>query len=157
MNVTVKRVTDKSLMDKACEFTSGKPRSSTTNYQLYLSEHSPIRTQLFWVEMHGIPTYVSVHFTRHKIGVEHFVQSNRNKEADRNTPVNHAMFINAAALINMARKRLCNNADDNTRLLMEDIKLAVLRIDEDLALCMLPECRYRGTCPEPFPCYKGDK
>lgn len=39
--------------------------------------HSPIRTLMFTVRME-IPYYVSVHFVRHKVGVEHYVRSQRN-------------------------------------------------------------------------------
>ena len=108
--------------------------------------------------MENIPSYVSVHFTRHKIGVEHFVQTMRTdrgaeKVADRNTPVNHAMFINAQSLINMARKRLCRAAAPEAVELMELIKEHVQLADPDLAICMVPEGIYRGgRCVEGLQC-----
>ena len=124
---------------------------------LYQSEHSPIRTQTFWVDMQGIPSFVSVHLVRHKIGVEHFVQTYRddrgaNEVADRNTKVNHGMFINAAALIHMSRKRLCTNAHEETRKVMVEIKNAIKEVDPVLAKYMVVDCVYRGGCCEPRTC-----
>jgi hypothetical protein len=154
MIVQATKVTQPWLIDEACEFTSGQTRFTTDNTDMYHAEHSPIRTQCFWIEMYGIPTYVSVHLVRHKVGVEHFVQSNRDVEANRMTPVNHAMFVNAAALIQMARKRLCGKADRKTREVMEKIKRAVETVDEELAVNMVRECDYRnGHCPELKPCW----
>ena len=45
------------------------------------SEHSPIRYLRFIIRME-IPYCNSVHFVRHKLGVEHFVQSQRNDRQD---------------------------------------------------------------------------
>ena len=77
MRITVTKLTDKSLVDRACSFTAGSSVEVKSLYKMYKSEHSPIRTQMFWIEMEDIPTFVSVHLVRHKIGVEHFVKSNR--------------------------------------------------------------------------------
>lgn len=73
----------------------------------------------------------------------------------RNDEVNHAMLLNAQALINMARKRLCHKAHPETRLLMEHIKDCMKPVDPDLARYMVPECVYRGdVCHELRPCGK---
>lgn len=129
---------------------------------MYLSEHSPVRTQMFVVEMTNILSFVSVHLVRHKFGVEHFVKSNRsdrggNAGANRLSQVNHLMILNAQALINMARKRLCGKASDETQDVMRHIKAGVAAVDPDLAACMVPECVYRGACYEFQSCgrYKG--
>lgn len=153
MNIQITPITNSSLMEKAASFTSGKDVNIKDKQRWYLSEHSPIRTQLFWIEMYNIPTFVSVHLVRHKVGVEHYVRSNRsdrggNADADRLTPINHAMLINAQALITMARKRLCGNASLETRLVFKEILYKIKEIDESLANCMVPECQYRGRCTE---------
>lgn len=156
MQITVEKITGIDLMRRACEATTSKPSNMSLD-AIYRCEHSPIRTQLFWVEMRDIPTFVSVHFVRHNIGVTHFVSSNRedrggNAEADRNTPVNHSMLINAQALINMARKRLCGKAAVETQYTMFKIMSRVKNVDESLARHMVPECVYRGKCHETKPC-----
>ena len=159
MRIYITKLTDVDLLRQACKLTThGQTDSMMSLDKIYRCEHSPCRTQLFWIELLGIPTSVSVHLVRHKIGVEHFVQTMRDDRgadavADRNTPVNHGMLINAQALIAMARKRLCRKAHPETRLLMESIKDHLKPIDPDLARYMVPECVYRGdVCHELKPC-----
>ena len=112
---------------------------------------------MFVVEMQDIPTFVSVHFVRHKIGVEHYVRTNRvdrggDDTANRLTPVAHLMVCNAQALINMARKRLCGKASLETQEVMHLIWHGVNDVDPELASCMVPDCEYRGGCHEFSPC-----
>lgn len=130
---------------------------------LYRAEHSPIRCKIFWIEMHDIPSFVSTHLVRHKIGVEHFVQTGRDDRNKENTdertrvfPVRHGMFINAQALIFMSRKRLCNKAHPNTQQVMEEIRKKMHEVDPFLAMNMVSECVYRGFCPELKSCGKAN-
>lgn len=161
MQVVATKLTDESLMRRACEFTISRESSMTLD-RIYQCEHSPMRTQEFWIEMLDIPTFVSVHLTRHKHGVEHFVKSNRDDRSgdgteDRNTPVNHAMMINAQALINLARKRLCTKAHVKTREVMAAVRDQVSRVDPALARHMVPECLYRNGCYELKTCGLWDR
>jgi len=156
MEIVVKKITKKDLSDWAFSMTS-RNKLSPKLIDVYKWEHSPIRTQIFMVEMIGIPTFVSVHFVRHKIGVEHFVLTNRDDrggdtKANRMTPVNHGMLINAEALINMARKRLCGKAHPQTQAVMMRIKEAIKKVDSSLYKYLVPNCEYRGKCVEPNPC-----
>ena len=159
MQIIVEKLTNLGLARLACQFTTHRHESSTISlHDLYACEHSPIRTQIFLVHMLEIPNFVSVHFVRHKIGVEHFVQTHRedrgaNFTADRNTPVNHLMLLNAQALIQLARKRLCFKASAKTRNVMNLIHVEICSLDPDLASFMNPECVYRsGVCYERKPC-----
>lgn len=158
MKVTARKLTDESLMQRACEMTMHKGRSRIDLATMYRCEHSPMRTQMFWIEMIGIPTFVSVHLVRHKIGVEHFVTSNRDdrggdEKVDRDTPVNHAMLINAQSLVALARKRLCSKSHEKTKEAMRSIRMAVAQIDVQLVAFLVPECAYRGgICHEIRPC-----
>lgn len=121
------------------------------------SEHSPIRTLMFTIRMTNIPYCNSVHFVRHKYGVEHYVQSQR-KNTDRgaerqDTPVTHIMDINAQELIFMARKRLCYKADAVTRQIMSEICSDIRDIDNILAEVLLPACGCNEmNCHEFIPC-----
>ena len=162
MEVKVTKLTLYKLMNEACAATTGGLVPNIDPYRLYKSEHSPIRTQFFWVEMRDIPTFVSVHLVRHKIGVEHFVKSNRpdrggDADANRMTPVNHCMLINAQALISMARKRLCNKASKETRDVMYEIRDQVAIDDDALARAMVPDCIYRHECHELKPCKQHEQ
>jgi len=158
MTITVEKLTDETLLRRACAVTMGAESSRAKLGSFYNCEHSPIRTQLFWVEMKGIPSFVSVHLVRHKIGVEHFVKSLRDDRCGkggetRESPVNHAMLINAAALIQMARKRLCVQAHAQTREVMRGIRDALATADPALVSFLIPECEYRGNvCHELKPC-----
>ena len=156
MFIKVEKILTKELVDLACSYTADKEVIIKDMESFYRSEHSPIRTQLFLVRMDGIPTYASVHFTRHHIGIEHFVKSNRNTDEiiTRDTPVNHLMFLNAQSLINISRKRLCAKADKLVVDIMYKIREKVNDVDPELARNMLPECKYRGFCPEMKSCKK---
>lgn len=158
MQVIVAKITDFALMNKACGYTINKQNVAPDPYKMYKSEHSPIRTQMFVVEMIDIPTFVSAHFARHPVGITHFVKSNRadrpsyTGDTGRNHPVNHMMLANAQALINMARKRLCNKASTETIRVMLAIKNGVALADPALAKAMVKDCDYRGDCHELRPC-----
>lgn len=65
--VSVRKLTDIDLMQEACEMTfNGK--SKQTLLSIYKSEHSPVRTQIFWVKFTNIPLYISTHLLRHHVG-----------------------------------------------------------------------------------------
>lgn len=165
MEIKIERISSFELMHKASSFTLHKHKDINVDVnKMYNSEHSPIRTQLFWIEMYDIPSFVSTHFARHKIGVEHFVSTNRDDRGgtgteDRNTPVNHAMLINAQALINMARKRLCYKSHQITIKVMQEIKRIIYKHDSYLYYYLVPECEYRKECHEFKTCgyYKRSK
>jgi hypothetical protein len=158
MEIKVERISGLDLVRKACEMTlNGGGKSKVTLQGIYGCEHSPMRCSIFWIEMRGIPSFVSTHFVRHKIGVEHFVKTNRDDrggdpEVTRMTPVNHGMLVNAQTLVNMARKRLCLKAHPQAFQVMNRIKAVLAEVDSDLAGFMVPECEYRRGCHEPKSC-----
>ena len=60
-------MTPERLAQEACEMTFlGKSRISLR--RLYLSEHSPVRTQIFWIKFNSIPLFISTHLLRHHVG-----------------------------------------------------------------------------------------
>jgi hypothetical protein len=72
---------------RACNLvrkTQGKdplPKGHEVSYEwrekVLRARHSPIRLIMYQVELKGIPYWLSVHLVRHKIGIEHFVVSQR--------------------------------------------------------------------------------
>lgn len=159
MKITATKLTNVHLMRAACSATMRGKESNISLSRMYSCMHSPIRTQIFWIEMIDIPTFVSVHLVRHSQGVTHFVGSNREDRggvnADRNTPINHSMLINAEALINMGRKRLCGASSAKTVEVMKAIKEAVGKVDKELYPYIVRECEFRnGKCPELKSCGK---
>ncbi len=138
---------------------TGKYPDSAWKIRLIRAEHSPIRKLTFswrWVDL---PSWVSVHMVRHKIGIEHFVKTQRSDrtgvdraQLPQGAPVNHECFANAQALITISRKRLCSCASPETRKAWELVRDEVRKIEPELAHCMVKECVYRGFCPEMFGC-----
>lgn len=130
--------------------------------KLIESEHSPIRELWFGIRME-IPYWVSVHFVRHHIGVNHYVQTQRTDrtgidrdELKQGEIVSHIMSINAQELINMSHKRLCKQASEETRNVMKLICEKVIEIAPYMKTVLVPLCVYRnGKCTEMFPCKKG--
>lgn len=123
------------------------------------SEHSPIRTLMFTIRME-LPYWVSVHFCRHKYGVEHYVTSQRNDRQDKydrtkapqGEMVTHVMDVNAQELIQMARMRLCGQASKETRDVMREIVNAVTDTNPEFAEFLQPKCVMRRGCNEFKPC-----
>lgn len=76
MKITAKRIADLSVMKEAFDSTVCFD-THISEKDAYRLEHSPIRTQEYLIKMEGIPSFVSGHFCRHKIGCEHYVQTNR--------------------------------------------------------------------------------
>ena len=202
--VSVKKLTDVELMREACEMTFlGKSKQSLLS--IYKSEHSPARTQMFWVTLENIPLFVSTHLLRHHVGsqpyqltcrtdreggnpglpvkmdelketlcnlMEHFrnggaytAEEHKKMDgmleqmdwlkynADRYTPVNLGLCLNAQSLMDMAKLRLCSQASPETRQVFEAIRSKISLVDPDLAQMMVRKCVYRnGLCGEPRCC-----
>lgn len=140
-------------------FVADKPMSEALKEKYLKSEHSPIRALQFIIKMQ-IPYYVSTHLVRHKIGVEHFVQSQRNDRQDKydrtkapqDSTVSHIMLINAPALMQMARMRLCGKADVVTQKLMREIVKKVVELNPEFKNVLVPKCEYLHECNEFQPC-----
>lgn len=133
---------------------SDKYPTSDWKRKLIMSEHSPIRIGKIIVKLHDIPTFVSTHLVRHKHGVEHFVTSRRDDRAtyeeipNRNTPVTHVMELNFQAILNISRKRLCCKSHITTQKVWTQVLDAIREYEPELVACCVPDCGYRGHCPE---------
>lgn len=126
---------------------------------ILLAEHSPIRRIRAAWQWRGLKYWVSVHLTRHKIGIEHWVSTQRSDRTGiprdklpQDAPVNHACEADAQALINISRKRLCSQAAKETREAWQEVVDAITEQDPVLGSVLVPECVYRGFCPEMRPC-----
>lgn len=197
--VSVRKLTDVELLQEACA-TTFLGVSHATLLSLYKSEHSPVRTQLFWISLKNIPLFISTHLIRHHVGSVPFQLTCRDDRpggnpgliakvdainekltmllpminlattseqevlikgvieeldwlkdnADRYTPVNLGLCVNAQSLIDMAKLRLCTGcAAKETVTVFQAIKNAIAEIDPDLASMMVRKCVYRnGLCGE---------
>lgn len=201
--VSVRKLTDVNLLQEACA-TTFLGSSHATLISLYKAEHSPVRTQMFWISLKNIPLFISTHLIRHHVGSVPFqltCRDDRNggnpgliqkidsineklavlllminqtsysaqeeaiqeiieelnwlkDNADRYTPVNLSLCINAQSLIDMSKLRLCTGcAARETVIVFRAIKNEIAKIDPDLASMMVRKCVYRnGLCGEPRCC-----
>ncbi|GAB6153697.1 hypothetical protein JCM17380_24470 [Desulfosporosinus burensis] len=138
---------------------AGKEPDSLWKRRLLMSEHSPIRKLHIAWKWLGLPYWVSVHFVRHKYGIEHWVSTQRIDRAgqdrdikSQDSVVMHESEANAQALITISRKRLCSGASPETRLAWQKVKAEVAKVEPELASVMVKECIYRGFCPEFVSC-----
>lgn len=138
---------------------AGKEVTDEWKRQILKAQHSPIRTLMFTIKL-TIPYFASVHLVRHKIGIEHYVQSQRNDRqtmydrelAPQNAMVSHIIDVNAEQLMFMSHRRLCGMADATTRYIMTQICKEVEKVNPEFNGFLIPMCEYRGGCPEFKPC-----
>lgn len=134
---------------------------------MLLAEHSPIRMLVYDFTIEDIRQWVTTHLVRHHVGCEKFVATQR---TDRNEDLcchdrddlpqgllnDMDMTCNAQAFINISRKRLCNNASPETRSVWKMVIDKLSHVDPILAEKCVPECLYRGFCPEMKKCGYAD-
>jgi len=136
-----------------------KEPSSSWKKRMLLAEHSPIRNIWLNFKWLNLKYWVSVHFVRHKIGVEHFVKTQRTDRTgnDRDklpqdSLVTHRISINIQSIINISKKRLCKNASIETQEAWKEL-LETIRVKEpELFSVCVPECVYRGKCYDFISC-----
>lgn len=125
--------------------------------KMLTARHSPIRYLRFSFLLEDIPSYVSVHLTRHK-HAEPYVKSQRNdrqsnydrNKAPQDAPVNMIWDLNGEELLTVFNKRLCGQADEETQKLMLMIREKIMRRDDMYEEFLVPMCVYHGSCKEVF-------
>jgi len=140
-----------------------KEPNSSWKARMILAEHSPIRRLTISWKWVDLMYWVSVHFVRHKIGIEHFVKTQRSDrtgvlryKSPQDTPVVHEVEANAQSLINISRKRLCHNASPETQEAWQKVLIEVELKEPELFQACVPECVYRGFCPDMNTCGYSD-
>lgn len=140
----------------------GKEPLEQFKRNILIAEHSPIRDLIVKWKWLAMPSWVSVHWVRHKW--EKFVKTQRTDRTgiDRtklpqDAPVDFTGEANAQALIDTMRKRLCYQASPETREYAEDFKATLHQIEPELADVLVPNCIYRCGCPEMSKCPFGER
>ena len=125
--------------------------------KILLAEHSPIRTLMFTVVFTDIPYWVAMHFARHHEGVVPYIRTQRNDrqsaydrtQAPQSAPVTMILDMNAQALLQISRKRLCNKCAPETREAWEAAVSEVLAKCPEFLGILVPQCVHDGnTCRE---------
>ena len=138
-----------------------KEPSDSWKAKMLLAEHSPIRLVEYDITFQDIKQWVTVHLVRHWLGFIPFVHSQREDRRKLDVPrdelpqgaLNDMDFsVNAQAMINISRKRLCNKASPDTRDAWQKVVKAVGEIDPIMAEKCVPNCVFRGFCPEMESC-----
>ena len=133
---------------------TGEP-SARWKKRILLAEHSPIRKLCFSWKWLNLPYWVSVHIVRHKYGIEHFVSTQRTDrtgqdrtKALQDAPVMDECVANAQEGTFISRRRLCRQASPETRAAWKQVVDEIAKVEPEVASCCVPECVYRGFCPE---------
>lgn len=148
----------------SCNTTIGKEAgvkepSSQWKRRLLMSEHSPIRQISIKWKWTDLLYWVSVHLVRHWLGIVHWVSTQRSdrtgvsrNDLPQGSFVIHEAEANAQSIINISRKRLCNCASPETREAWKAFLYEVKDKEPELYSVCVPECVYRGFCPEFYSC-----
>ena len=138
-----------------------KEPSDSWKAKMLLAEHSPIRLVEYDISFENIKQWVTTHLVRHWLGFIPFVHSQREDRRQLVVPrdelpqgaLNDMDFsVNAQALINISRKRLCNKASPDTKDAWQKVIKAIKEIDPIMAEKCVPNCIFRGFCPEMESC-----
>ena len=147
-----------------------------------MAEHSPIKLVEYCISFKDLRQWVGVHLLRHEHVIPQIhtqrgdrrdiikeypyiqkaldelaseIRANTNpRDFVRQGELNDQDFyVNAQTLINISRRRLCNTASKET---VEAWKLVVKvlkeNVDPIIADFLVPNCIYRGFCPEVNSC-----
>ena len=157
MEVKVQKITDKNLMNLCLQYSLPVDKIKSLNLNLkkiYSSEHSPIYSQIFIIELIQIPYFVHVHLRTHKKefifeSARTFRSDKTNIIQDRNTPTDMIIICNAKKIIDICLKRLCKKASIETIQVTKEIVEQLKIVDPDLVDFCVPKCIYRnGLCNE---------
>lgn len=127
--------------------------------------HSPIRYLQFSFYITDVPYWLSTELSRHHIGVEKYIRSQR---TDRNTdptpredkpqgaPVNMIMDFNGESVLTVMNKRLCGAATKEMQNLMIMIRKEIIKTNPEYEKFLVPMCVYNGNqCHEFITCRLG--
>jgi len=169
MKIEIRRITSWTDVLNAARFTqrkelkSGEP-SVVWKKKIIKAEHSPLRCLMFNIDLYDIPSYVQNHLVRH-VHAQPFVSTSRpdidgeqipREEQRKVDPCNMRLFLNAQEIINISRVRLCGKAEFVTRTIWREVINELRKIEPELANACVPNCYYRGHCPELKSCGLAD-
>ena len=167
MKVSFIRKSGPEYMIPAMRATTGKDMKTLkrptleTWYKMLISGHSSPRAVEYRVFCEDVPYFVHVHFARHHVGVQFHVKSQRSVELREDLPqgtlIDFFFDANPQALINIARARLCFNADEQAQSLVKKLKCSLVyegdEYDKVLGNLLMKPCSwYRGFCAEVKSC-----
>jgi hypothetical protein len=147
------------LVFLAATTTQGKAKAkeptSKWKMKMLVSEHSPIRLLNINI-LCELPYKVVMHLVRHKIGTEHFVESQRpdrsGKPRDPDRIVQYLLATNAMGIIAISKERLCMKASLETVKAWRMILEVLRETEPELVSLCVSKCVSRNVCPEHKSC-----
>lgn len=132
---------------------TGKEPSDSFKRRILIAEHSPIRhIKILW-RWDKLESWIATHWSRHMW--ECFIESQRSdrtgvdrRKLPQDQLVKFTGEANVQHLIDTMRKRLCYQAASETRETAEELKTAIHEIEPEISDVLVPNCVYRGGCPE---------
>lgn len=131
----------------------GKEPSTGFKRKILIAEHSPIRDIAIKWRWKDMAHWITVHWVRHKF--EKFVRTQRTDRTGvprdklpQDEPQTFTGEANIQSLIDVMRKRLCYQASPETREYAEDLKREIGTVEPEISDVLVPNCIYRGGCPE---------
>ena len=162
MRVEITELTSWKDVLNAARFTQRKPLldkepSDKFKRNIIKAEHSPLRCLMFFIDMYDIPYYVAMHFRTHKLVHAPFVSTSRpdvdgnqkpREEQKKTDLVNMRLMLDAQEIIAISKVRLCNKAEKETHEIWNCVIEKLAKTEPILANACIPNCIYRGFCPE---------
>lgn len=136
----------------------GREPSAEWKRAILIAEHDPVRDIIIKFRWKDIKYWVAMHWKTHIWRSRVDSQRNdRQSKYDRNKAPQDARvdFIgdpNTQNLIDTMRKRLCSQADPETRAYAEDFKAVLHEVQPEISDVLVPNCIYRCGCPEMQTC-----
>lgn len=135
----------------------GREPSDAFKTNILIAEHEPIRE--IWIKWQwpDIPYCIAMHWKTHiwpsRTNTSRSDRTGVDRSERRQTdPVNMECSANPQHLIDTWRKRLCYQADPQTRAYAEDFKAGLKPVQPQISNVLVPNCVYRCGCPEPECC-----
>lgn len=119
--------------------------------------HSPIRYLTFSFFLKDVPYWLSTELSRHHIGVEKYIKSQRDDRNSDDIPrsdkpqgsfVNMIIDFNGESICTVMNKRLCGCATREMQQLMLMIRKKVLETNPEFEDFLVPMCIYTTKCRE---------
>lgn len=140
----------------------GKEPSEKFKRDILIAEHSPIRNISVRFKWEHIKYCIAMHWKTHhwesKVNTQREDRTSvRRDQRAQTDPVNFVGEPNAQHLIDTWRKRLCKQADPETRMYAMDFKKELQKYEPEISDVLVPNCVYRCGCPELSSCtFWGD-
>lgn len=169
MEIRVRELTESKEILNACRVTVWKGNldkepSEAFLDEIYMSEHSPIRDKWFCIEVEGIKSWLATHYVRHHVGATPYISTQRDDRLESDIPrdergqgelVNMRITLNAQSIIDVSRKRLCGQAHQEAQAFWTKVLSKIKPLEPQLVNKCVPNCVYRGFCPEKYKCNKN--